>query len=237
VRSPALTGLHTTRACARAHAAAAPQVVTPDLKLGAQGGALLHVDLASVPGARRLGGSALAQAYSQVRARRLRAACCVLRVCVCVCVQLWCGTHTTTTSTGSSAYTYAPPCPRLPVCAWLHNAKPIPQHKHTHTHTRAQIGNECPDVEPAKLKAAWGAVQSLVDQGLLSAGHDVSDGGVATALLEMAFAGACVGRHVCAQSRFGAAAHCVVQRTLAGGHTRVTRMSTHPWHGAALTPA
>jgi hypothetical protein len=43
------------------------QVVTPDLKLSAQGGALLHVDLASVPGARRLGGSALAQAYDQVR--------------------------------------------------------------------------------------------------------------------------------------------------------------------------
>jgi phosphoribosylformylglycinamidine (FGAM) synthase-like enzyme len=42
------------------------KVVTPDLKLAGAGGVLLHVDLASVPGARRLGGSALAQAYNQV---------------------------------------------------------------------------------------------------------------------------------------------------------------------------
>jgi hypothetical protein len=33
--------------------------------MAAAGGVLLHVDLASVPGARPLGGSALAQAYSQ----------------------------------------------------------------------------------------------------------------------------------------------------------------------------
>lgn len=95
-------------------------MVTPDLKLAAQGGQLLHVDLASVPGARRLGGSALAQAYDQ-------------------------------------------------------------------------IGSDCPDVLPAQLKAAWGAVQSLVKQGLVSAGHDISDGGIATTLLEMAFAGAWFG--------------------------------------------
>jgi hypothetical protein len=92
------------------------KVVTPDLKLAAEGGQLLHVDLASVPGARRLGGSALAQAFDQ-------------------------------------------------------------------------IGNDCPDVLPARLKAAWEAVQALVKQGLVSAGHDISDGGVATTLLEMAFAG------------------------------------------------
>jgi len=94
------------------------KVVTPDLKLAAEGGQLLLVDLASVPGARRLGGSALAQAFNQ-------------------------------------------------------------------------IGNDCPDVVPGQLKAAWGAVQSLVKQGLLSAGHDISDGGIATTLLEMAFAGNC----------------------------------------------
>lgn len=41
----------------------ASQVVTPDLKLG-NGGALVHVDLAA--GRRRLGGSALAQAYNQL---------------------------------------------------------------------------------------------------------------------------------------------------------------------------
>jgi AIR synthase related protein, C-terminal domain len=93
------------------------QVVTPDLKLSASGGLLLHVDLADTPGARRLGGSALAQAYSQV-------------------------------------------------------------------------GDDCPDAKPAVMKAAWGAVQALIKQGIVSAGHDVSDGGIATTLLEMAFAGA-----------------------------------------------
>eukprot|EP00775_Hariotina_reticulata_P008987 gene8987-9160_t len=94
------------------------KVVTPDLKLGAAGGVLLHVDLASIPGARRLGGSSLAQAFDQ-------------------------------------------------------------------------IGDDCPDVVPAQLKAAWDAVQSLVKQDLVSAGHDISDGGIATTLLEMAFAGNC----------------------------------------------
>ena len=39
------------------------KVVTPDLKLG-EAGALIHVDLAA--GRRRLGGSALAQAYDQL---------------------------------------------------------------------------------------------------------------------------------------------------------------------------
>lgn len=46
------------------------KVVTPDLKLAAEGGQLLLVDLASVPGARRLGGSALAQAFNQVCMRK-----------------------------------------------------------------------------------------------------------------------------------------------------------------------
>eukprot|EP00877_Chromochloris_zofingiensis_P007400 jgi/Chrzof1/2913/Cz12g03220.t1 len=55
----------------------------------------------------------------------------------------------------------------------------------------AQIGDESPDVDPAALKAAWTAVQALVDQRLISAGHDISDGGIATTLLEMAFAGNC----------------------------------------------
>ena len=52
-----------------------------------------------------------------------------------------------------------------------------------------QIGDACPDVEAKDLKAMWGAVQALVDQKQLSAGHDISDGGIATTLLEMAFAG------------------------------------------------
>ena len=35
----------------------------------------------------------------------------------------------------------------------------------------------------------WEVTQSLIQEGRISAGHDVSDGGVATTLLEMAFAG------------------------------------------------
>jgi phosphoribosylformylglycinamidine synthase len=59
-----------------------------------------------------------------------------------------------------------------------------------------QIGDDCPDVQPAQLKAAWGAVQSLIDQGLVSAGHDISDGGIATTLLEMTFAGGLSRRYI-----------------------------------------
>lgn len=56
-----------------------------------------------------------------------------------------------------------------------------------------QVGADCPDVVPSQLKAAWECVQSLISQGLVSAGHDISDGGIATALLEMAFAGVLLG--------------------------------------------
>jgi len=96
-------------------------VATPDLKLGA-GGALIHVDLASTPGARRLGGSALAHAYGQ-------------------------------------------------------------------------LGDASPDVDTAALAAAFDVTQALVREGVVAAGHDVSDGGLAVALLEMAFAG-CTGLDV-----------------------------------------
>jgi phosphoribosylformylglycinamidine synthase len=39
------------------------------------------------------------------------------------------------------------------------------------------------------FKRAWNVIQSLVGERKISAGHDVSDGGLVTALLEMAFAG------------------------------------------------
>lgn len=45
------------------------------------------------------------------------------------------------------------------------------------------------------LGAAFDTTQQLLAGGLLSAVHDISDGGIATALLEMAFAGNC-GVHV-----------------------------------------
>ncbi|KAL1527588.1 hypothetical protein AB1Y20_008975 [Prymnesium parvum] len=53
-----------------------------------------------------------------------------------------------------------------------------------------QLGDTPPDVEsPEKLAAAFKAVQSLLRSRSLLAGHDVSDGGILVALLEMAFAG------------------------------------------------
>ena len=54
-----------------------------------------------------------------------------------------------------------------------------------------QVGNNCPDVSPAKLKAAWEVTQGLIKERAISAGHDISDGGIAVTLLEMAFAGNC----------------------------------------------
>ncbi len=58
--------------------------------------------------------------------------------------------------------------------------------------TLGQIGNESPDMDnPGLVKAAFRAVHELIDQDLISAGHDRSDGGLITTVLEMAFAGNC----------------------------------------------
>jgi phosphoribosylformylglycinamidine synthase len=55
-----------------------------------------------------------------------------------------------------------------------------------------QVGDEVPDLEDAKLLGrAFDAVQRLIDEGLITAGHDRSDGGLVTTILEMAFAGNC----------------------------------------------
>jgi len=55
-----------------------------------------------------------------------------------------------------------------------------------------QVGDESPDVNDAKLlRKAFAAVQELIAEGLIAAGHDRSDGGLVTTLLEMAFAGNC----------------------------------------------
>ncbi len=55
-----------------------------------------------------------------------------------------------------------------------------------------QVGNESPDVDdPEMLKSAFNAIQALIAKDLVLAGHDVSDGGLITTLLEMAFAGNC----------------------------------------------
>ena len=55
----------------------------------------------------------------------------------------------------------------------------------------SHLGNESPDVDVTSLKAMYQTTQQLIAEGLISAGHDVSDGGLAVALLEMAFAGNC----------------------------------------------
>ena len=55
-----------------------------------------------------------------------------------------------------------------------------------------QIGNESPDVDdPEMLKRAFQAIQKLMSENLILAGHDISDGGLITTILEMAFAGNC----------------------------------------------
>jgi len=58
--------------------------------------------------------------------------------------------------------------------------------------TRGGVGNAPPDLEdPALLARAFEAVQELLERDLILAGHDRSDGGLVTTLLEMAFAGNC----------------------------------------------
>lgn len=54
---------------------------------------------------------------------------------------------------------------------------------------RNRVGMEVPTVEDAcYFAAAFNAIQELVEQGLILAGHDVSAGGLITTLLEMLFA-------------------------------------------------
>lgn len=53
-----------------------------------------------------------------------------------------------------------------------------------------QLGNNVPDVEDVRnISNAFIATQNLIKDGQILAGHDVSDGGLVTCLLEMAFAG------------------------------------------------
>jgi len=55
-----------------------------------------------------------------------------------------------------------------------------------------QVGDRSPDVDDVDLlRRAFNAIQRLIDEDLLLAGHDRSDGGLATTVLEMAFAGDC----------------------------------------------
>lgn len=53
-----------------------------------------------------------------------------------------------------------------------------------------QVGTIVPDIDDAKyFKKTFKAIQKVVNDGLILAGHDVSDGGLLTTLIEMAFGG------------------------------------------------
>nr|AOE43234.1 phosphoribosylformylglycinamide synthase [Synstelium polycarpum] len=52
-----------------------------------------------------------------------------------------------------------------------------------------QVGNDTPKIDVALLKAGFLAVQELVHARLITAGHDRSDGGIITTLIEMTLGG------------------------------------------------
>lgn len=55
--------------------------------------------------------------------------------------------------------------------------------------TLSKLGEEVPTVKDSEyFKNAFTAIQELIDRGLILAGHDVSAGGLVTAMLEMCFA-------------------------------------------------
>nr|CAB3264793.1 phosphoribosylformylglycinamidine synthase-like [Phallusia mammillata] len=55
-----------------------------------------------------------------------------------------------------------------------------------------QLGDKTPDLDDSALfVSAWTVTQQLIRSRLIASGHDVSDGGLVTCLLEMAFAGNC----------------------------------------------
>lgn len=58
--------------------------------------------------------------------------------------------------------------------------------------TLNQLGNAVPDVDNTKLlKNAFQAIQKMIEGGIILSGHDRSDGGLITTVLEMVFAGNC----------------------------------------------
>lgn len=60
----------------------------------------------------------------------------------------------------------------------------------------SQLGDLSPDLDsPSTLVSCFQVTQGLLRDAVISAGHDVSDGGLLTCMLEMAFAGNC-GAHI-----------------------------------------
>mmetsp|Transcript_20104 Transcript_20104/g.28025 ORF Transcript_20104/g.28025 Transcript_20104/m.28025 type:complete len:1185 (+) Transcript_20104:645-4199(+) len=57
-------------------------------------------------------------------------------------------------------------------------------------HVYNQLGNQSPDVENAKqFRSMFVCMQDLIAKGLIASGHDRSDGGLLTTVLEMSFTG------------------------------------------------
>ncbi len=77
-----------------------------------------------------------------------------------------------------------------------------------------QVGDESPDVDAADLvKRAFDTVQELIAGAVITAGHDRSDGGLITTLLEMAFAGNC-GIEIDLDQRDGSVLHVLFSEEL-----------------------
>jgi len=63
--------------------------------------------------------------------------------------------------------------------------------------TLNRLGDEVPTVKDSEyFKAAFDSIQELIGKGLILAGHDISEGGLITALLEMCFANTTGGLNV-----------------------------------------
>lgn len=60
-----------------------------------------------------------------------------------------------------------------------------------------QVGDASPDVEPKLLKAAFNTTQQLLEEGKLLAGHDISDGGIVTAVRTGGLLSSCCSRKGC----------------------------------------
>jgi phosphoribosylformylglycinamidine synthase len=56
---------------------------------------------------------------------------------------------------------------------------------------KGQVGRNVPKVDVATAKALYGRVAQAIEAGLVASCHDLSDGGLAAALAETAFAGGC----------------------------------------------
>ena len=61
----------------------------------------------------------------------------------------------------------------------------------------SQLGTSCPDIKSTDLVAkTFETIQTLIKDDLLAAGHDISSGGLVTALLEMCFSDNNIGAEI-----------------------------------------